>query len=463
MLRSIYSAEFSWLVFFLRNGVVVMGALIHADKHLVLNNRYALLGCIAVSSAGKIYKGRDLGLVGNQELESRVLIHVLPKAALCWPLDDMFQQIRSTCQQIREAWILEPLAYGQDKDFAYVVLKSPSSEVLQSLLSTNSDKPCYQGTRQRIDPLVKQDYLKAHIAPALFVCTADEGLYLLATALAPQVQALDKGISHRQFMPRKSLGQALMTGMLLSLFAIFTAVAGNTALDMGLIDKPSLLGAWKTESVPPSQPMELAALPSTNAASVLVRQHDQVMRTFSDDLVPLTKTDAQPLPASLKSSTVALVRAPSPKSEFGTQKKATVTASTPKPAPTSRNADRRQATKVLKQPEVSTPPNQLGIDELISQAYAMLNTGNLGGQNGALYFVRQLRSQSASHPQVTRLGQEITAAYLRQVRGNLQTGRLTAAARVLPMTRQLIQEFNLPNLNPAQQVLEDKIVELNGH
>jgi hypothetical protein len=93
-----------------------------------------------------------------------------------------------------------------------------------------------------------------------------------------------------------------------------------------------------------------------------------------------------------------------------------------------------------------------------------MGAGHLGDDgSGALHFARQLREQSPQHPQVARLGQEITAAYLRQVRVALQADDIAAAAALLPTTRQLIAEFALPNLSPAQQVLEEKTAQLNSY
>lgn len=413
-----------------------MGALIHSDKHLVLNNRYALLGCIAVSGVGKVYRGRDLEQVKHQGLESRVLIHVLPTTQR-WALDALFQQITTTYQRIRAPWILEPLAYGQDNDLAYVVLASPDSWELHSLLSQPThSQPCYRSMRQRLKPLVKQHYLDERINPALLLC-AKEALYLLATAFAPPIQALDKRATYRPLMPRKHLGQALMTGSLLTLFAIFTAVAGNAIMELG-------------QPHAPTDSLLLAALPRADVATtVRGANDDREVMASPVNVLPLTEVKLQSgaLPAVKAALAAPLKNKPAETSKAETAAAPPKVINTPAPAPEE------------PLPEPAVQPS--GVEVIIQQAYAAMNAGDLGADAGALHFARQLREQAAEHPQVARLGQEITAAYLRQVRVALQNNDMAAAVNLLSTTSQLIQEFNLSNLAPAQQVLEDKVAELN--
>ena len=414
-----------------------MGALNHSGKHLILSNRYALLGCIAVSAAGKVYRGRDLEQVKHQGLESRVLIHVLPTTTATWSLDTMFQHMCKTYQRVGMPWVLETLAYGQDEELAYFVLQSPDSWELQSLLSQSEiPQRCYRLTRQQINPLVKQGYLDAQIDPALLLCAGKASLYLLATAFAPEIQALEKRATHHQLMPRKHLGQALMTGGLLTLFGVFTAVAGNAVMKLNTVTPPP----------PPTAQLAaprvvLASLPSTAVTTVAVTQLDQATPAVALDASPIEQQ--RPVAVVLEKKVV-----PPPVSKV---------VSPPVPEPV--------IAEPVVIPETTPPPiaaEYSGIDELIQRAYAAMEVGNLGASDGALHFARQLRAQAPQHPQVARLGQEITAAHLRQVRVALQTNDLEQAAQLLPMTRQLIQEFGLNNLIPAQQVLEDKTAELSA-
>ncbi|OQX00999.1 MAG: hypothetical protein BWK73_47390 [Thiothrix lacustris] len=251
-----------------------MGALIHSDKHLILNNRYALLGCVAVSAAGKIYRGRDLEQVKQQGLESRVLIHVLPKTTAAWPLAAMFQQMHDATQRLRAPWILDAVAYGEDDELAYFVLESPASWELHSLLSQPEiPQHCLRTTRQQIAPLVKQGYLDAQIDPALLLCADKKTVCLLATALAPHIQALEKRITHHALTPRKHLGQALMTGTLLTLFAVFTAVAGNAVMELEKTPVPMAIPV--AQNAASTATLRLASLPSTAVTTLPVTHLDQ--------------------------------------------------------------------------------------------------------------------------------------------------------------------------------------------
>jgi hypothetical protein len=185
----------------------------------------------------------------------------------------------------------------------------------------------------------------------------------------------------------------------------------------------------------------------------------------------MTQLD-QSLPTMPKVALISTTFEPEQKAEKKTEKKAVAVskpklmqASLPKPKPDIAPeplpvAQPQQTSRAYAEPLPAEAPAR-SIDTLIGQAYTALHAGNLGANDGALYFTRQLRGQAAQHPQVTRLGQEITATHLRQIRVALQTNRRTAA-QLLPMTRQLIEEFGLDNLLPAQQVLEDKTAELGA-
>lgn len=413
-----------------------MGALIHSDKHLVLNNRYALLGCVAVSAAGKVYRGRDLEQVKQQGLESRVLIHVLPKTTAAWPLAAMFQQMHDATQRLRAPWILDAVAYGEDDELAYFVLESPASWELHSLLSQPEiPQHCLRTTRQQIAPLVKQGYLDAQIDPALLLCADKKTVCLLATAFAPHIQALEKRITHHALTPRKHLGQALMTGTLLTLFAVFTAVAGNAVMELEKTPVPMVIPV--AQNAASTATLRLASLPSTAVTTLPVTHLDQPIM-----VAPAAVEAPRVVKPVIKPAVVA-------------EKKS---------QPISPPVEKVQP---LVQPPVApvieAQPVLVehgSVDTLIQQAYAALEAGNLGGNGGALSFTRQLREQAAGNPHVARLGQEITAAHLRQVRVGLQKNEMAAVAATLPITRQLIQEFNLDNLTPAQQVLEDKVVAL---
>ncbi|UOG92808.1 MAG: hypothetical protein L3K52_03520 [Candidatus Thiothrix sulfatifontis] len=415
-----------------------MGALIDSGKHLVLDNRYALLSCIAVSGAGKIYRGRDLEQVKYQGLESRILIHVLPSEASAWALDELFQHISLTSQRLALPWILMPLAYGHDNGQAYVVLESPDTWEVQSLLTqAGQHSPCQKNAYKHLKPLIKKGYLDEHLDPALLLCVAGMDVHVLATALSPRVQQLEKRGTHR-IIPHKHLSQALMTGSLLGLFGVFTAVAGNAVLETVVSPAPLV-----TIAPEPREPLKLAALTPTAIASVL--PINRQAQAYQD--TPLVAIGYPP-----KAKPQAALKAK--------DTKPAVTKAPPlNPAPASAKKPSSVAPAVILEPAL---PSDEGVERLIAQAYAAMEAGDLGSSDrSALYFTRQLRDRAAQHPQVARLGQEITAAYLRQVRVALQTQDFAATQEILPFSRALIQEFNLNHLQAAQQVLEDKAVELS--
>lgn len=425
-----------------------MGALIESGKHIILNNRYALLNCIAVSGAGKIYRGRDLEQVKHQGLESRILIHVLPNEASTWALDALFQHITITSQRLALPWIITPLAYGHDNGQAYVVLESPDTWEVQSLLAQAGEpSPCQRNASKNLKPLIKKRYLNEHIDPALLLCVEGTDVHVLATALSPQVQQLEKRGTHR-VMPSKHISHALMTGSLLTLFSIFTAVAGNAVLESVTAPYPVLA----TEHHQPSELLQLEALTPPAIASVLPMNRGQ--QTYHDapliEIASSTATKPKPKPLAVTDAkgkkTAVVASTASKKSPALTEVKPRVT-----PPPV-------LATVV---PQETTVSDDNSLESLIAQAYAAMNAGNLG-QDGALYFTRKLRSKAPQHPQVARLGQEITAAYLRQVRVAL-IHNLADAERILPLSRQLIQEFGLNHLERAQRTLEDKTLELRNH
>ncbi|OQX15442.1 MAG: hypothetical protein BWK73_06790 [Thiothrix lacustris] len=417
-----------------------MGALIDSGKHLVLNNRYALLGCIAVSGAGKIYRGRDLEQVKHQGLESRILIHVLPGEAFTWALDELFQYITLTSQRLALPWILTPLAYGHDNGQAYIVLESPDTWEVQSLLTqAGQHSPCQKNAYKNLKPLIKKGYLDEHLDPALLLCVTGTDVYILATALSPLVQQLEKRGTHR-IIPRKHFSHALMTGSLLGLFGIFTAVAGNAVLET--VVSPAPVVAITAES---HEPLQLAALTPATIPSVLPMNSQP--QTYQD--TPRVEITSPPVTKRQAATQVTQVK---DVKQVNTQKSQKPSQAIP-------------AATVNIEPVENIEPVVMAddsIEGLIAQAYAAMDAGDLGSSGySALHFTRQLRGKSAQHPQVARLGQEITAAYLRQVRVALQTQDLIAAQEILPFSRALIQEFNLDHLQAAQQVLEDKVIELS--
>lgn len=416
---------------------------------IILDNRYVLLECLAVSGIGKIYRGRDLEQVKAQGKESCILVHVLPAVTPALPLDSMFQHMSEARQRIAAPWILAPLTYGQDEGTAYFILESPDKWGLRSL-STQADanNPFWRSAMHQLQPLVKQGYLETQTDPALLLGLAKLEVFLLATALSPQIQRLQSHPVIRSVTPRKSQRVAV-AGSLLAL-SVCSAVAASAILKQSTVAVPPPPAPFATQASTPK--VRLAAIPMTEITA------DVPADGWYAGKAQHTENIALPEPAPKASSKLTETTA--------------VTDKTRKPA-------------IQPEPEVQSPPPAAiqaatvatvattpvteqaaptGVDGLIQQAYAAMQDGHLGDSNGgALAFTRQLRGQSPQHPQVARLGQEIAAAYLRQIRGALQADNLTAAGRLLPTTRQLIDEFGLNNLEPAQQVLEQRVAQLNSY
>lgn len=413
---------------------------------IILDNRYVLLECLAVSGAGKIYRGRDLEQVKAQGQESRILVHVLPAVTPALPLDSMFQHISDTCQRIAAPWILPPLTYGQDGGTAYFILESPDKWGLRSLTTqADANNPFWRAAMHQLQPLAKQGYLEAHTDPALLLGLAKLEIYLLATALSPQIQMLQSRPVVRSVAPRKSRRIAV-AGSVFAL-SVCSAVAASAIMkqpEVAVPPPPAPIAAQVTPKV------RLAAIPMTEITA------DVPAGGWQGGKAERSTSIALPEPASnvtsrLTEKTVATDKASQP-------------AIQPEPATQPPVTTIQAATAVTATTELATATPATGVDGLIQQAYVAMQSGHLGdSKGGALQITRQLRGQSPQHPQVARLGQEIAAAYLRQIRVALQADNLAEAGRLLPTTRQLIDEFGLGNLEPAQQVLEQRVAQLNSY
>lgn len=409
-----------------------MEVISQAGNGIILDNRYALLECLAVSGVGKIYRGRDLQQVKEQGQESRILIHVLPAMTPALPLDAMFQQMAEARQRIAAPWILAPATYGQDEGTAYFILESPPKWGLNSLISqADANNPVWQTTLRQLQPLVKQKYLETYTDPALLLSISSQEVYLLATALSPLIQMLQSRPSIRSIVPRKPR-RAAVAGSVFAL-TIFSAVAANA-----IMKQPTVMVSAPAVSIPAAQPspkVRLAPIPQTEMSSDRPVAERDAGQRLDGNITLLAEQPRQVEPVTAKPA----------QKDVAVQE---TTLTEPKQEP-------------IDTPQPSSVPDS--IDGTIQQAYAAMRAGRLGTGDGALHFTRQLRGQSPQHPQVARLGQEIAAAYLRQVRVALQAGRLAEAGDLLPVSRQLIQEFGLGNLEPAQQVLEERVAQLNSY
>ncbi|HPY42281.1 MAG TPA: hypothetical protein PLM98_17275, partial [Thiolinea sp.] len=111
-------------------------------------------------------------------------------------------------------------------------------------------------------------------------------------------------------------------------------------------------------------------------------------------------------------------------------------------------------------PEVLTT-NGMTSDELVKKAYQALQSNQLDEQanRGAIYFVRLLDKIDHGNPQVLRLARETSYQLHQQVRTALIQGDSEQASQKLWRAGRIIKEFNLVQLNPAQEILEHKLAE----
>ncbi|HMT91602.1 hypothetical protein [uncultured Thiothrix sp.] len=100
-------------------------------------------------------------------------------------------------------------------------------------------------------------------------------------------------------------------------------------------------------------------------------------------------------------------------------------------------------------------------DELVSKAYQALQAGRLDEQanHGAVYFIRLLDRIDHGNPQILRLARETSYQLHQQVRTSLMLGDSEQASQKLWRAGRIIKEFNLIQLNPAQELLEHKLAE----
>ena len=105
--------------------------------------------------------------------------------------------------------------------------------------------------------------------------------------------------------------------------------------------------------------------------------------------------------------------------------------------------------------------NGMSSDELVDKAYQALQANRLDEQpnHGAIYFIRLLDRIDHGNPQIMRLARETSYQLHQQVRNALIQGDSAQASKKLWRAGRIIKEFNLIHLNPAQEILEHKLVE----
>lgn len=438
----------------------------------ILDGRYALLECIAISSIGKIYRARDLERAKVQGMDSHVLIHFLPKYLDRLPLETLCQQITQTCKQVADKRVLPLRSYGQDQNNRYVVMDSPATTTISSLEQHSPDQNAslFNELYRLIQPLHKQGLLTAHIDSALVITDSNHSLYLLSSALSPDIQALQ---SHRAIWAGKRRPlRAVAAG-----FAVLSLISGISVMAANYIVAPSPIIASSLNKPVITQGMDTPLIqqaplaPTTHATVVNLANSDRAIQSAatSDLIEQETGPDATTVTSSLQpkvksESAHAVKPAPQkqnlPKVKKPPQQTKAVTENSQqerKDAKLTKPDSHKQVIVPEPTPTQKPTPETLGINELINLAEQAMNNGKF---SSALSYTRLLREQSRLHPQVKRLSRAIVSHYHNQARANLQNRNIKAAEQTLATAVSIIKEFNLVSFNNAQQVLEHKAASL---
>lgn len=462
----------------------------------ILDERYALLECLAVSGVGEIYRGRDLDLAQTESAPSRILIHLLPSGYQLANISSQITQAKTLTKTLNKAWILPILTHGQMGDRQYVVLQSPEGLGAHSVMSLPSQQlPSSAKLAQQFASLVKAKQLPEILDSALLIALPNQSLFLLASALIPSIYAL----------------RARHTGLTLYKSATLKrtiALTGIMAITLSTF-------AFEYRAKPEDHSTQAAEKPLATLVSpqVLFDQAAQAAlqdKPIQNQSLNLPLTLQEPLPAiepplfKLKtqpeleqpsavnpeptSETLALVE-PSKKAEDSTDNRnkqinkaeenakiaAKVKATTPpreaemvvtaSPAaayPVSEgaiyhtaNVEMAPVARVKQVPNTAVQKT-LSLDELIERANRALADQNFSSKNGVIFYTRQIKIRNHLHPQIERLGRFSVMYQHELARNRLRADEPQQAHKLLTNSKNLIQEFNLKSLNSAQQVLEHK-------
>lgn len=191
----------------------------------ILDERYALLECLAVSGIGEIYRGRDLELAHTEARPSRILIHLLPQHYQLSQLEVNLAQAQTITQSLNQPWVLPILAQGQTEGRQYFVLSSPDRLGAHSVMSLPSQQlPDINQLTQQLGRLVKAKQLPNIIDSALLISLPNQSLYLLATAFLQPIHALrayHTGLTiYKRPTVKRSLALSSIMAITLSTFAV---------------------------------------------------------------------------------------------------------------------------------------------------------------------------------------------------------------------------------------------------
>lgn len=220
--------------------------------------------------------------------------------------------------------------------------------------------------------------------------------------------------------------------------------------------KPIQTNKPKPEKKPtPKQPEAQAEFAEETDPSVnLPSPQTQLIRASVDTLVPR----AQFADTNLTPNALAVIPAPQP-AQVATTAPILGVVNPVVTAPVVRRL--QPSTVVTERDPEALSANGMTSDELVKKAYQALQANRLDEQanRGAVYFTRLLDRIDHGNPQILRLAREISYQLHQQVRTALIQGDSEQASQKLWRAGRIIKEFNLVHLNPAQEILEHKLVE----
>lgn len=308
------------------------------------------------------------------------------------------------------------------------------------------------------------------IAPALLLLSFNQQLYVLGTALLPEIQALCPNVMPISLKQRRL--HFLLGCLGLTAFATVSAATGSYFIQANL--SPSRLVADAADADAETKPkiFEIyAALPATFTSSSPVSAPHTLVDVPAINMSLPTLTNASPM--AIPTAATPLKIPTTPKALPKVMQTLHIThrrTSQVKPLAASNKDVVQQkpskSAKVLAAPVVTSPKFEVApsetsqttsvtgdFEQLLAQANQAITENRL---EEARRYTTAIREQARLHPQVKRLGDAIVSNYHQQARAALQQGDTDAAKKVLMNAKAVIKDFNLTKSNPGQEVLEHK-------
>lgn len=435
----------------------------------VLNGRYALLERLATAAVGNIYRGRDLELIPTHGRDSQVLIHIFPKNGFHATPNQLFTQLEVAYQNAGSDAILPAINYGMDAETPFMVLQSPNESSIVSCASPDTQAAGLPfKARRRLHTLQGNGKIGKPLDPALLLLSFNQQLYVLGTALLPEIQALCPDVMPISLKQRRL--HFLLGCLGLTAFATVSAATGSYFIQANL--PPSHLVTDMADAEAKPKIFEAhKALPPASAPSSSVSNPHALVDVPALSMSLLTLTNASPLAMPTETITLKIPTAPQALPKVIQTLHTTHNGTSQEKPPTTPNKGTAQLkpskpSKVLAAPVVTpltfevspsetpqTTPATGDFEQLLTQANQAITENRL---EEARQYTASLREQARLHPQVKRLGDAIVSNYHQQARTALQHGDTDTAKQVLAEARSTIKDFNLTKSNAGQAVLEHK-------